>query len=107
MTRQSGTVAERKTMSNRTYLLPCALQARELGISRGRLGFGAFPRNARRLRYYLPKPVSPANFVIIRRINSRLVRLESLQRPGGEHQRQIEADAEDFLCKIEALTKGY
>ena len=43
-------------MIDRTHSLPLARQARELGISRGSI-------------YYLPKPVSPADLAIMRRID--------------------------------------
>ncbi|WP_281824923.1 IS3 family transposase [Sphingobium sp. BS19] len=54
--RQGGTVAERKTMIDRSHQLPLARQARELGISRGSV-------------YYLPKPVSAADLAIMRRMD--------------------------------------
>ena len=43
-------------MIDRSHALPLARQAQELGISRGSL-------------YYLPKPVSPADLVIMRRMD--------------------------------------
>src|SRR5258706_7467278 len=43
-------------MIDRSHMLPLARQARELGISRGSV-------------YYLPKPVSPADLAIMRRID--------------------------------------
>ena len=43
-------------MIDRTYALPLVRQARELGVSRGSV-------------YYLPKPVSPADLAIMRRID--------------------------------------
>nr|WP_093022778.1 IS3 family transposase [Sphingobium sp. YR768] len=54
--REGGTVAERKTMIDRSHALPLARQARELGISRGGI-------------YYLPRPVPPADLAIMRRID--------------------------------------
>jgi putative transposase len=54
--RQSGTVAERKTIIDRSHSLPLTRQARELGISRGSL-------------YYLPRPVSATDLAIMRRID--------------------------------------
>ncbi|PSO09662.1 IS3 family transposase [Sphingobium sp. AEW4] len=54
--REGGTVAERKTMIDRSHALPLARQARELGISRGSI-------------YYLPRPVPPADLAIMRRID--------------------------------------
>ena len=52
----SRSVAERKTMIDRSHSLPLARQARELGISRGSV-------------YYLPRPVSAADLTIMRRID--------------------------------------
>lgn len=52
----SGTVAGREKMIDREHSLPLARQARELGISRGSI-------------YYLPRPVSAADLVIMRRID--------------------------------------
>ena len=54
---QGGTVAERKTMVDRSHALPVIRQARELGISRGS-------------EYYLPKTVSAADLAIMRRIDA-------------------------------------
>ncbi|WP_303795588.1 IS3 family transposase [Sandarakinorhabdus limnophila] len=54
--RQGGTVAERKTMIDRTHALPVTRQARELGISRGSV-------------YYLPRPTSAADLAIMRRLD--------------------------------------
>lgn len=53
--RQGGTIAEPKTMIDRSHALPITQQARELGISRGSV-------------YYLPRPTSAANLVIMRRL---------------------------------------
>ncbi|WP_224001182.1 IS3 family transposase [Aureimonas sp. SA4125] len=54
--RQGRTVAERKTMIDRSHPLPVAGQARELGISRGSV-------------YYLPRAVSAADLALMRRID--------------------------------------
>ncbi|WP_243452989.1 IS3 family transposase [Polymorphobacter multimanifer] len=54
--RQGGTVAERKTMIDRSHSLPVIRQARELGISRGSV-------------YYLPRPTSDADLAIMRRLD--------------------------------------
>ncbi|WP_093400981.1 IS3 family transposase [Sphingomonas sp. OK281] len=54
---QSRTVAERKTMIERSHALPVTRQARELGISRGSV-------------YYLPRPTSAADLAIMRRIDT-------------------------------------
>ncbi|MEX1249999.1 MAG: IS3 family transposase, partial [Hyphomonas sp.] len=54
--REGRSVAGRKTMIDRSHTLPLARQARELGISRGSV-------------YYLPKPVSPTDLAIMRRID--------------------------------------
>ncbi|MDF8334993.1 IS3 family transposase [Novosphingobium cyanobacteriorum] len=54
--RQGRTVAERKTMIDRSHSLPVARQARELGISRGSV-------------YYLPRPVPETDLAIMRRID--------------------------------------
>ncbi|MEC5414504.1 IS3 family transposase [Aurantimonas sp. C2-4-R8] len=54
--RQGRTVGERKTMIDRSHDLPVAGQARELGISRGSV-------------YYLPRPVSTADLLLMRRID--------------------------------------
>ncbi|MBC6718385.1 IS3 family transposase [Aurantimonas sp. DM33-3] len=54
--RQGRTVAERKTMIDRSHDLPIARQARELRISRGSV-------------YYLPRPVPPADLALMRRID--------------------------------------
>ncbi|WP_410483012.1 IS3 family transposase [Sphingobium sp. KCTC 72723] len=54
--REGGTVAERKTMIDRSHALPLTRQARELGMSRGSV-------------YYLPKPVSVADLGTMRRID--------------------------------------
>ncbi|MCB4862773.1 MULTISPECIES: IS3 family transposase [Sphingobium] len=54
--REGRSVAERKTMIDRSHSLPLARQARELGISRGSV-------------YYLPRPVSAADLTIMRRID--------------------------------------
>ncbi|WP_131120261.1 IS3 family transposase [Lichenihabitans psoromatis] len=54
--RQGRTVAERKTMIDRSHDLPVARQARELGISRGSI-------------YYLPRPVPAADLALMRRID--------------------------------------
>ncbi len=43
-------------MIDRKHKLPLTRQARELGISRGSI-------------YYLPKPVSPADLAVMRRID--------------------------------------
>ena len=51
-----GTVAERKTMIDRSHTLPLTRQARELGVSRSSI-------------YYLPRSVSPADLAIMRRID--------------------------------------
>ncbi|WP_306286230.1 IS3 family transposase [Sphingomonas sp. Ant20] len=55
--REGGTVAERKTMIDRSHALPLTRQARELGISRGSV-------------YYLPRPTSAADLTIMRRIDA-------------------------------------
>ncbi|WP_457355678.1 IS3 family transposase [Sphingomonas sp. UYP23] len=55
--RQGGTVAERKTMIDRSHALPVTRQAQELGISRGSV-------------YYLPRPTSAADLAIMRRIDA-------------------------------------
>jgi len=55
--RQSRTVAERKTMIDRSHALPVARQARELGISRGSV-------------YYPPRPTSADDLAIMRRIDA-------------------------------------
>ncbi|QHD70249.1 IS3 family transposase [Sphingobium yanoikuyae] len=54
--RQSGSVAERKAMIDRSHSLPVARQARELGISRSSV-------------YYLPAPVSATDLGIMRRMD--------------------------------------
>ena len=43
-------------MIDRTHALPLVAQARQLGISRGSI-------------YYLPRPVSPADLAVMRRID--------------------------------------
>nr|WP_155006315.1 IS3 family transposase [Sphingomonas hengshuiensis] len=55
--RQSRTVAERKTMIDRSHALPVTRQVRELGISRGSV-------------YYLPRPTSAADLALMRRIDA-------------------------------------
>ena len=54
--RQGETVAERKTMIDRTNALPVTWQVRELGISRGSV-------------YYLPRPTLDADLAIMRRLD--------------------------------------
>ncbi|WP_298290569.1 IS3 family transposase [Novosphingobium sp.] len=54
--RQGRTVGERKAMIDRSHALPLARQARQLGMSRGSV-------------YYLPRPVSPVDLAIMRRID--------------------------------------
>ena len=53
---RQGRFAERKAMIDREHDLPITQQAKSLGISRGSV-------------YYLPRPVSPADLAIMRRID--------------------------------------
>ncbi|AXJ94483.1 MULTISPECIES: IS3 family transposase [unclassified Sphingomonas] len=55
--RQGRSVAERKTMIDRSHTLPVKRQAKELGISRGSV-------------YYLPRPVSSEDLAIMRRMDA-------------------------------------
>ncbi|WP_416194462.1 IS3 family transposase [Sphingomonas sp. 10B4] len=54
---QSRTVAERKTMIDRSHALPVTRQAQELGISRGSV-------------YYIPRSTSAADLALMRRIDA-------------------------------------
>jgi hypothetical protein len=59
MTARDGrSVAERKAMPDRCRSLPLARQAQQLGISRSSI-------------YYQPRPVSPADLTIMRRIDEQ------------------------------------
>jgi hypothetical protein len=77
--RKGRSVAERKAMIDRGHALPLIAQAQQLGISRGSI-------------YYLPRPTSPADPTIMRRIDelhllypfagSRMLR-DLLRQEGG------------------------